>query len=196
MIRVLMDGQASVGTPGEVLQRLFMDPLGLSAYRLAKEMSVPPIAISEILRGKRAISAIMACRLGVYFGVDAHFWLALQSLCELRIARANGAGHGVDRCDELQGRSFVVREVAAPDAGPGARRWQVLIVKEGQRPVFTRQVQTVEIRAEVLAATAKAAEPEPSLAPAIAASANRSKKSPQLVRASRPGSNGSNGRTG
>jgi addiction module HigA family antidote len=65
--------ESMLGTPGDVLRRLFMLPLGLTAYRISKEMSVPPITLSEILRGKRAISATMACRLGVYFGVDPQF---------------------------------------------------------------------------------------------------------------------------
>lgn len=191
-----MSNPTSAGTPGEVLQRLFMDPLGLTAYRVAKEMSIPPIAISEILRGKRAISAAMACRLGVYFGVDPHFWIGLQSLWDLQVARSGGAADGVDRCDQLDGRSIVIREVPAPDAGPGARRWQVLLVKDGQRPVFSRQVQTVEIRAEALAVAATATEPDPPVpAAAVAAPSARPKKVPAPARAARPGGNGKNGRT-
>jgi len=120
------------GTPGDVLRRLFMVPLGLTAYRISKEMSVPPITISEILRGKRAISAVMACRLGVYFGVDPQFWLSLQALYDLQVALRNGAADGVDRSDALDGQSIVIREVPAPDAGPGARRWQVMLVRQVQ----------------------------------------------------------------
>ncbi len=132
--------QPKHGTPGEVLKRLFMDPLGLTAYRISKEMSVPPITVSEILRAKRAISATMACKLGVYFGVDPQFWLGLQSLHDLQEALRNGATNGVERTDALHGRALLVREVAAPDAGPGARRWQVLLANQQTPPARNGQM--------------------------------------------------------
>jgi addiction module HigA family antidote len=70
--------------PGQILEEEFMEPLGLTAYRVAKELSVAPIAISQIVRGKRAITAEMALRLGEYFGNTPQFWLNLQSNYELR----------------------------------------------------------------------------------------------------------------
>lgn len=69
--------------PGEILMEEFMKPLDISQYRLAKDISVPPIRISEILRGKRAISANTALRLARYFGTTAEFWLNLQNHYDL-----------------------------------------------------------------------------------------------------------------
>ncbi len=64
--------------PGEVLQEEFLVPLGLSAYRLAKETYIPQTRISEIIRGKRGITADTALRLARYFGTTSKFWLGLQ----------------------------------------------------------------------------------------------------------------------
>ena len=65
--------------PGEILMEEFLKPLGISQYRIAKEISVPPRRINEIVHGKRAISADTALRLGRYFGTSAQFWLNIQS---------------------------------------------------------------------------------------------------------------------
>jgi len=91
---------------------------------------VPPIAISEILRGKRAISASMALRLGTYFGVEPQFWLSLQAAHDLQRAAAQSNGDGaatqtVTRCVALDGREFIVRESKTA----AARHWQVMITK-------------------------------------------------------------------
>lgn len=72
--------------PGEILLTEFMEPHGLTAYRLAKELRVPVPRVNDIVRGKRAISADTALRLGVYFGLPAQFWLNLQNDCDLRMA--------------------------------------------------------------------------------------------------------------
>lgn len=64
--------------PGEVLAEEFLTPLGVSAYRLAKEIGVPATRVSEILHGRRAITADTALRLAKYFGTSAKFWLGLQ----------------------------------------------------------------------------------------------------------------------
>ena len=64
--------------PGEVLQEEFLVPLGLSAYRLSKETYIPQTRISEIIRGKRGITADTALRLAKYFGTTSKFWLGLQ----------------------------------------------------------------------------------------------------------------------
>ena len=69
--------------PGEVLLEEFLAPLGISQYRLAKEISVPPRRINEIVHGKRAISADTALRLARYFGTSDRFWLNLQSRYDL-----------------------------------------------------------------------------------------------------------------
>ena len=65
--------------PGEVLLEDFLTPLGLTQYRLAKGLSVPPRRINEIVHGKRAITADTALRLARFFGTDAQSWLNLQS---------------------------------------------------------------------------------------------------------------------
>jgi addiction module HigA family antidote len=74
--------------PGEVLLEEFLRPLGISQYRLAKAISVPQRRISEIARGKRSVTADTALRLGRYFGMEAQFWLNLQSRCDLLCAEA------------------------------------------------------------------------------------------------------------
>lgn len=71
--------------PGEVLFHDFLDGLGLSQYRLAHDISVPPRRINEIVHGKRAISADTALRLARYFGTSPQFWLNLQSRYDLDI---------------------------------------------------------------------------------------------------------------
>lgn len=72
--------------PGEILQTEFMQPFGLTAYRLAKELRVPAPRVNDVVRGKRAISADTALRLGIYFGLPAQFWLNLQNDYDLRLA--------------------------------------------------------------------------------------------------------------
>jgi addiction module HigA family antidote len=67
------------------LQEEFLTPFKISQYRLAKDIAVAPIRISEIVRGSRAISADTALRLGKYFNVSPEFWLNLQSHYELSI---------------------------------------------------------------------------------------------------------------
>jgi addiction module HigA family antidote len=73
--------------PGDILLTEFMEPLGLSAYRLAKELHVPLPRINDVVRGKRSISADTAIRLGIYFGLPAQFWLNLQNDYDLRLAK-------------------------------------------------------------------------------------------------------------
>ncbi len=69
--------------PGEVLLEEFLVPVGLSQYRLAKDISVPPRRINEIVHGKRAITADTALRLARYFGTTPRFWLNLQGQYDL-----------------------------------------------------------------------------------------------------------------
>lgn len=64
--------------PGQVLDKEFLEPLEVSAYRLAKEIGVPATRVSEILHRRRAITADTALRLAKYFGNSAKFWLGLQ----------------------------------------------------------------------------------------------------------------------
>src|SRR5262245_10479154 len=74
-------------TPGEILQEDFLKPLGLSQYRLAKDIGVPPRRINEIVKGERAITADTALRLGRYFRMSPQFWLNLQSHYDLELAQ-------------------------------------------------------------------------------------------------------------
>jgi antitoxin HigA-1 len=74
--------------PGEILNEEFMKPLGLTAYRLAKDLDVPVPRVNDIVRGKRSISADTAVRLGAYFGMPAQFWMNLQADYDLRLAGA------------------------------------------------------------------------------------------------------------
>jgi antitoxin HigA-1 len=73
--------------PGEVLYEEFMKPLGISINALAREISVPPNRVSDIVNGKRSITADTALRLGKYFGVSPELWLGLQADYDLRIAK-------------------------------------------------------------------------------------------------------------
>lgn len=72
--------------PGEVLHEEFMAPLGLSINQLARDLDVPPNRISQIVRGKRSITADTALRLSVYFGVSRELWLNLEVAYQLRLA--------------------------------------------------------------------------------------------------------------
>jgi addiction module HigA family antidote len=74
-------------TPGEILLEEFMRPLGVSINKLARDIDVPPGRISEIVNGKRAVTADTALRLGRYFGVSPEIWLNLQADYELRVAQ-------------------------------------------------------------------------------------------------------------
>ena len=74
-------------TPGEVLREDFMEPLHISRNQLARDLSVPPNRISEIVNGKRSITVDTALRLQRYFGVEAQFWLNLQIEYDLRLTK-------------------------------------------------------------------------------------------------------------
>ena len=73
--------------PGEVLLEDFLTPLGLTQYRLAKGLNVPPRRINEIVHGKRAITADTALRLARFFGTSERFWLNLQTGYDLEVER-------------------------------------------------------------------------------------------------------------
>ncbi len=88
-------------TPGEILRHEFLEPLGISAYRLAKEIDVPQIRISEILAGKRAITVDTGLRLSRYFGVNDAFWTGLQLDYEAAVAK-DALGETLQRIRPLQ----------------------------------------------------------------------------------------------
>jgi len=73
--------------PGEILRCEFMEPLGISQNQLARDLDVPIARISELVHGRRSITADTALRLEKYFGVPAQFWLNLQSRHDLKVAR-------------------------------------------------------------------------------------------------------------
>jgi len=79
--------------PGEILKTEFMEPMGVTAYALAKALDFP--GIYEVVRGERSISADTAIRLGKYFDLPPQFWLNLQNDYDLRIAERAGAGKRV-----------------------------------------------------------------------------------------------------
>jgi len=64
--------------PGEILKEEFLDPFGISAYRLSKEIKIPQTRISQIIKGKRRITADTALRLSEFFGNSPQFWMGIQ----------------------------------------------------------------------------------------------------------------------
>jgi len=79
--------------PGEILLEEFLNPMEISQYRLAKDISVPPRRINEIVLGKRSITADTALRLSEFFGLSENFWLNLQMRYNLEVGK-----------DKLKGR--------------------------------------------------------------------------------------------
>lgn len=88
--------------PGEILLEDFLRPLGLSQYRLARGLSVPPRRINEIVLGKRSVSADTALRLARFFGTSARFWLNLQTAYDLDVERDRLAGRLTKEVEVLQ----------------------------------------------------------------------------------------------
>lgn len=73
--------------PGEILWKEFMEPQGLSQNKLARDIDVPVTRISDIIHGRRGITADSALRLSLYFGTTAEFWLNLQLRYDLKVSR-------------------------------------------------------------------------------------------------------------
>ena len=82
-----MQRKVPLATPGEILLHDFLEPMGITQYRLAKEIGVPQRRISEIVAGRRAITANTALRLAAFFGTDPQSWLNLQSHYDTETAR-------------------------------------------------------------------------------------------------------------
>lgn len=82
--------------PGEILREEFLEPMGIIQYRLAKDTTVPPRRINEIVHGKRSITADTALRLARYFGTSERFWLNLQSRYDLETEK-DRLGRRLDR---------------------------------------------------------------------------------------------------
>lgn len=72
--------------PGEILLTEFLEPMGISQYRLAKDIGVTPRRVNEIVLGRRAITADTALRLGRFFNMEAQFWLNLQTHYDMEMA--------------------------------------------------------------------------------------------------------------
>ena len=79
-------------TPGEILQEDFLGPLGITKYRLAKEIGVPPQRIGDIVMGKRAITADTDLRLCRFFGLSDGYWLRAQAAHDTEVTRGQLAG--------------------------------------------------------------------------------------------------------
>ena len=73
--------------PGEILFEEFLSPLGISQYRLARDLNVPPRRVNEIVKGLRAVTADTALRLARYFGTSERFWLNLQGRYDLEVVK-------------------------------------------------------------------------------------------------------------
>ncbi|HSS12134.1 MAG TPA: HigA family addiction module antitoxin [Acidimicrobiales bacterium] len=87
--------------PGEILQEEYLGPMGVSQYRLAQAIEVPPRRINEIVHGKRGISANTALRLARYFGTSERFWLNLQNRYDIEVERDRLAT-AVERIEPLK----------------------------------------------------------------------------------------------
>ncbi len=90
--------------PGEILQEEFLKPMGITAYRLSKDTEIPQTRISQILKGKRRITADTALRLSSYFGNSARFWLGLQNDYDIEEERINNVAI-FNRIRQLRRRS-------------------------------------------------------------------------------------------
>jgi addiction module HigA family antidote len=96
MIRSLKDGTMATVvenlTPGDILREEFLEPIGISQAELARATGLSPACVSEVVNGKRAISAEVDLRLGRYFGLSEGYWLRLQVAHDLMQARRRIAG--------------------------------------------------------------------------------------------------------
>lgn len=100
----MSDGRVAPVHPGEVLLEEFLKPLGISQYRLAKDIGVPPRRINEIVHGKRAVTADTALRLSRYFSTSDRFWLNLQAQHDLDVEK-DRLGDRLDREIQVLARS-------------------------------------------------------------------------------------------
>jgi addiction module HigA family antidote len=112
--------------PGEILEEEFMKPLGLSANALARAIHVPVTRVSEIVRGRRGVTADTALRLGRFFATTPELWLGLQTEYDLRIARRDLEKTILARVTPLRSARPVeateVREAVAAYGQAGGRR--------------------------------------------------------------------------
>ena len=109
-------------TPGEILLEEFLKPMGLSQYRLAKEVDVPAQRISAIVAGKRAITADTDLRLCRFFGLSRGYWLRAQAAHDTEVAERE-MGPALDRIKPLAQPAPAVHAPARGVAEPGERRY-------------------------------------------------------------------------
>lgn len=83
-------------TPGDILLEEFLEPMGISQAKLARDIKVPPNRINQIINGKRDITTDTALRLGKYFGVEPEFWLNLQMRFNMKVVKEK-AGKQIER---------------------------------------------------------------------------------------------------
>ena len=91
-----MDEKLSPIHPGEILMEEFLKPMNISQYKLAKDISVPPRRINEIVHGLRGITPNTALRLSRYFGLSERFWINMQTRYDLEVEK----DHLQDRLDK------------------------------------------------------------------------------------------------
>ena len=94
-------------TPGEILQEEFLIPMGISQYRLAKDLYIPQTRISGIINGNRRITADTALRLSMFFGNSAKFWLGLQNDFDIENATVGVSGIKILKHTKRAVREFV-----------------------------------------------------------------------------------------
>jgi addiction module HigA family antidote len=87
--------------PGEVLRKEFLEPLGITPYRLAKSIGVAQTRVGEIMEGKRSISTDTAIRLGRFFNVTPQFWLGLQQAYDIEREQSNPIYDEIRPCESL-----------------------------------------------------------------------------------------------
>ncbi len=83
-------------TPGDILLEEFLEPIGISQAKLARDIKVPPNRINQIINGKREITTDTALRLGKYFGIEPEFWLNLQMRFNMKVVKEK-AGKQIER---------------------------------------------------------------------------------------------------
>jgi addiction module HigA family antidote len=102
--------KSSPVTPGELLSEEFLEPMGITQYRLAKEIGVPPQRIGDIVAGKRAITAETDLRLCRYFGLSNGYWLRAQAAHDTEVAERRIGS----KLSSIKPWSLAVRESATP----------------------------------------------------------------------------------
>ena len=120
--------------PGEILLEEFLEPMGISQYRLAKDISVPARRINEIVKGKRAISPDTALRLSRYFGLSERFWLNLQTRYDLEVEKDKLA----DRLERDALARAQVEDMSEKDIAREIKRLEKLMMEHARNLEFEK----------------------------------------------------------